>query len=345
MQIQADGEYRLHPSKRENHSISYNKDDHTLFFSAVIASRLMRFRNDIPQTCVDKAGKIIREVRQASAYFKNKYGGITYNFWKTHPVNQFPGDRFLSKFTKFHIPDDADDTALLLYINEASAETIHDFKKLLDENIPGKKRKIQNTLPALSKLKAYSTWIGNRMPPEFDFCVMANVLFVFSEYKISFSRHDSASVKFMKESIEKDYIRTKPHRISPQYKSETACLYHFSFLVSKYPIQGLMEWQPKIKTRIKEKLQKEWLNPLEKNMLEASLAYLGDFSDDEKKPPSPHETFYFFYANMGSVAPNPFQAAISKSPLLNFGYLCPSLETLFRLEKEILRAKSEITDK
>jgi hypothetical protein len=115
--------------------------------------------------------------------------------------------------------------------------------------------------------------------------------------------------------------------------------------VSKYPIQGLMEWQPKIKTRIKEKLQKEWLNPLEKNMLEASLAYLGDFSDDEKKPPSPHETFYFFYANMGSVAPNPFQAAISKSPLLNFGYLCPSLETLFRLEKEILRAKSEITDK
>lgn len=345
MRIQENGKYRLHPSKRENRFISYSKDDHTLFFSAVIASRLMRFRNDIPQTCIDKANKIIREVQQASGYFKNKYGGITYNFWKTHPVNQFPGDRFLSKSTNFHIPDDADDTALLLFINEASAETIDDFKKLLNENIPGKKRNIRNTLPALSKLKAYSTWIGKRMPPEFDFCVMANVLFVFSEYNIPFSKHDSASVKFMQECIEKDYIRTKPHRISPQYKSETACLYHFSFLVSKYPIQGLIEWQPKIKARIKEKLQKEWLYPLEEIMLEAALAYHGDFSEYEKNIPLPDGTFYFFYANMGSVAPNPFQAAISKSPLLNFGYICPSLETLFRLEKEILHAKRVITNK
>ena len=318
--------YRYQPAKKKRYA------DDNIFFSALIALRIMRHADQIPPASKQKAETILANVRRASEKYRNKYGRIGYNFWQTAPVKQFPGDPKLSKKTRYHIPDDADDSVILTLVNQKGRSEALALKKLLEENVPGQKRKIRNTLHRFHDVPAYSTWLGDRMPPEFDFCVMANILYVFSEYDLTFMGNDWATVTFLRESFMYDYLRNRPHRISPQYKTETACLYHAAFLLSAHPVPGLDEFKPQLIRRLYEKLPAAGIRS-EALLLVSALRYLGQpLPDGYRLPAADGKTFPFFYANLASVAPNPFQGALSKNRSLNFPYECKAWDMMLELE-------------
>lgn len=306
--------------------------DDNIFFSAIIAMRLMRHAEHMPKASQKKSETILKNVRKASENYKNKYGRISYNFWRTNPVSQFPGDAKRAANTRYHIPDDADDSAILLLVNKKSREEALALKKMLEENVPGKKRNIHNTLRKFHDVPAYSTWLGDRMPPEFDFCVMANVLYVISEYDILFTGNDWATVTFLRESFLYNYVQNKPHRISPQYKSETACLYHAAFLISAHSVPGLNEFKPNLIQRLNEKLPAAQTRG-EALLLASALRYLKQpLPQGYQLPARDGKSFPFFYANLGSVTPNPFNGMMSKSKSFNYPYECPAWEVMLELE-------------
>ena len=318
--------YRYQPAGKVRYA------DDNIFFSAIIALRLMRHAEHIPRPSQKHVGVLLKNIRHASEAYKNKYGRITYNFWPTQPVKQFPGDPKRSQKTRYHIPDDADDSAILMFVNGKKREDIETLKKMMEENVPGKKRRIHNTLRKFHDVPAYSTWLGDRMPPEFDFCVMTNVLYVFSQHNLLFTGNDWATVTFLRESFLYGYLQKRPHRVSPQYKTESACLYHAAFLLSAHSVPGLDEFKPALIRRLYEKL------PLadtrgEALLLASALRYM-----KQPLPPGYHipasngKPFAFFYANLASVTPNPFNGIMGKSKTYNYPYECKAWETMLELE-------------
>lgn len=306
--------------------------DDNIFFSGIIALRLMRQENRLPQKAQAKAQTIIRNVCAASENYKNRYGRTGYNFWRTNPVSQFPGDAKKAAATRYHIPDDADDSAILLLVNRKDRSEALALKKMLEENVPGQKRNIRNTLRKFHDVPAYSTWLGDRMPPEFDFCVMANILYMLSEYDILFTGNDWATVTFLRESFLYNYVQNKPHRISPQYKSEAACLYHAAFLLSAHSVPGLDEFKPQLIRRLNEKLPTAHTRG-EALLLASALRYLKQpLPPGYRLPARGGERFPFFYANLASVTPNPFNGMAGKAKSFNYPYECAAWEVMLELE-------------
>lgn len=317
--------YRYQPANKTRYA------DDNIFFSAIIAMRLMRHMERFSPASKKQAETILKNIRKASDGYKNKYGRISYNFWRTNPVKQFPGDPKLSRKTRYHIPDDVDDSVILTYINKKSRTDALALKKMMEENVPGQKRKIRNTLHAFHDLPAYSTWLGDRMPPEFDLCVMANALYVFMEYKLPFTGNDWATISYMRESVLYGHAQKRAHRISPQYKTETAILYHLAFLLSAHTVPGLDELKPDIARRIHEKLLLTESRG-EALLLASALTYLKHPLPHNYRLPEAGKSFPYFYANTASVIPNPFNGTFSKSKWLNFPYECKSWEVMLELE-------------
>ena len=305
--------------------------DDNIFFSAIIAMRLKRLEKKIPEASKQKALHIIQNVQAASRSFENKYGRISYNFWQTKPVKQFPNDGKLAKNTRYHIPDDADDSAILFLVNGKSKKEALALQNMMAENVPGQKRNIRNTLPQFKTLPAYSTWLGDRMPPEFDFCVLTNILYVFSEYNLSYTTHEWATITFLRESFLEGHLQTKPYRVSPQYKTESTSLYHLAFLVSAHKIAGLEELKPQLIKRTREKLS-EAQTKNEALLLVSALSYLNESLPDGYVFPKNTDEFPFFYANLGSVTPNPFNGVMSKSRKYNYPYECKAWNMMLELE-------------
>lgn len=326
----------IFPSYRYRPATKQAYPDDNIFFSGLIAMRLMRHAALLPAASKKKAETVLYGVRKASAAYANKYGRISYNFWQTQPVRQFPGDPELSRRTRYHIPDDADDSAILLWVNRKSRDEARALQSMMAENVPGQKRNIRNTLRRFHDLPAYSTWLGDRMPPEFDFCLMANILYVFSEYRLSYTPHEWATITFLRESFLAGYTEKRPHRVSPQYKTEAACLYHLAFLLSAHEIPGLDELKPALAQRMKDRLPAA-VTRGEALLLASGLSYLGQKLPEGFRLPAENAPFAFFYANLASVVPNPFQGALSKSRRLNYPYRCKAWETMLELEIELLR--------
>lgn len=305
--------------------------DDNIFFSAIIAMRLMRLEEKIPASSKKNAQTIVENVRSVSKLYENKYGRISYNFWQTKPVKQFPGDEKLSQKTRYHIPDDADDSIILFLVNQKKKEEVDALKKMIEENVPGKKRNIHNTPKQFKTLPAYSTWLGDRMPPEFDFCVMTNVLYVFAEHKLLYKPSDYATISYIRESFADGYLQEKAYRVSPQYKTETACLYHLAFLLSAHEIVGLRELKPDLVKRLHEKLPQARTKG-EALLIVSALGYLNEKIPASYQYPADQTPFPFFYANLGSVTPNPFNAMMSKSQSLNYPYECKAWDMMLELE-------------
>lgn len=305
--------------------------DDNIFFSGIIAMRLMRHETRFKGETKNKVATILKNIREASDRYRNKYDRVSYNFWQTRPVKQFPGDAKLMAKTRYHIPDDADDSAVLTLINKKSKENMLRLKELMEENVPGKKRKIRNTLPAFKSLSAYSTWLGDRMPPEFDFCVMANIIYVFNEYNLPYTQHDWATLTYLRESFVDGYLKNKSHRVTPQYKTEAAGLYHMAFLISAHTVPALDDLRPQLLERILQRL-KETDNKNEALLLYSALSYL-------KHPFSPSWEYYtdtkefpIFYANLASVTPNPFHGLAAKQKAFNMPYHCKAWNVMLELE-------------
>lgn len=322
------------------------KADINPFFTGLIVFTLDRIKDQLTPYQQKLVEQISSNAKPVFTKFKNRKGRDTYNFWPTDTVQIFPNSGWMNIFNKRQsLPDDMDDTVIILMALKANEKTADNIHLLMQEYINGGKGKINNTFSSISNLPAYSVWFGNRMPVDFDISVLSNVLYFVQEYKLPFTKADSSSVQLIVKILEEKKHITAPSFISPHYGSSEIILYHLSRLMALKPIPELEKFKPLLIQQALE-LQEKQQPFLLQVLLSSTLLNLGikpSLITIKKKQSLTQiiedEQFSFFIANMASMLPNQLKKSFTDSKLGIFKYYCPAYNNVLLLENIILHQK------
>lgn len=307
------------------------KNDPNVFFTGLIVLTLKKYQ----KLCTPFQQVIINQIAKDAlsqvGLFKNKQGRDTYNFWRTDTPQIFPNAGWLNKFDKSQsLPDDFDDTVILLWAQEVSRErasAIHDTMQLF-ANTKGKT--VHNTLKAFETLPAYSTWFGKKMPIDFDMAVLCNVLSFVNAYDLKWTASDSASLQLITTAINNNWHVTKADFIAPHYAKPAVIIYHIARLISagnQQNIQTLIALKPTLLHQT-DSLIAISTDPLENVLLSSARVQFGGITNITSHTPDQatieQSKYPFFIANMASMLPNPVKRPLSKLAFAKFEYRCPA---------------------
>ncbi len=319
------------------------KADINPFFTGLIVFTLERIKNQLTPYQQKLVEQISSNAKPSFAKFKNRKGRDTYNFWPTDTAQIFPNSGWMNLFNKKQsLPDDMDDTVIILMALNANKQTASNVHFLMQEYINGAKGEINNTITSINHLPAYSVWFGQKMPIDFDVSVLSNVLYFVQHYELPFTKADSSSIKVIVNVLKENKHLTSASFISPHYGRPEIILYHLSRLMSLKPIQDLENFRPKLieQTIALQQKPQPFLNQI---LLSSALL------NWSKRPSSliiqnnqdlteliEDESFSFFIANMASMLPSQLKKIISASSLGKFKYYCPAFNNVLLLENIVL---------
>lgn len=317
------------------------KEDNNIFFTGLIAFTLSelqtRFHGEDSVLCQ----RILGNARSAFRHFRHSADRATYNFWKTNPGIVFPNSRFLGLFKKWHtLPDDIDDTVILLMGMQADDSTARAVKLLMEQHANTVRYGIRNTFPKYRDIPAYSTWFGRDMPIDFDLCVLTNVLYFSHAYGMAGGRYDQASTALLDSFIQHREYVTHPAYISPHYARTPVLIYHIARLMGTFPIAPLEKHRPKLIADARAQLRAA-RDPMDKVILSTALIWLGDtmpelpFSDVSIASGD----FVFFMAGFNSLLPDPFKKMFSGYHVVTYYYRSPSYNKALILQHLMLRGR------
>ena len=309
------------------------KNDPNVFFTGLIVLTLKKYQKHCTPYQQSIINQIAKDALSQVGLFKNKQGRDTYNFWRTDTPQIFPNAGWLNKFDKSQsLPDDFDDTVILLWAQEVSRErasAIHDTMQLF---VNTKGKTVKNTLAAFETLPAYSTWFGKKMPIDFDMAVLCNVLSFVNTYDLPWTKSDSASLQLITTAIQNNWHMRKAHFIAPHYAKPAVVLYHIARLLNagkQQNMEAIMALKPSL-LKSTDSLLAINKDPLETVLLQSARLQFGgstvvdaieltiDASTIEQS------TYPFFIANMASMLPNPVKRPLSKLAFAKFAYRCPA---------------------
>jgi hypothetical protein len=328
------------PSYRE---YSFNKKnekaDDNAFFTGLISFTLRGLLNDLNDEDKKIALSIIEKSVPYFDHFKNQKGRNTYNFWSTNPPKIFPNSGWMNLFDHSQsLPDDFDDTVILLMAKDASDSVATEVHHLMQDFANGKGKEIKNTFEKYKNIPAYSTWFGKKMPIDFDVSVLANVLYFVQHYHLKWTAADSASLLLISKVIEDKKYLESASIVSPHYNRTPIILYHISRLMSIEPISELEKHKVDL-IEISMKLLSQSTSFIDKTLLSTALMRWGvtpptitihsgnslfDMIDDPN--------FVFFIANMSSMLPNPFKEVAGTLGVGKFNYYCEAYNVSLLLE-------------
>lgn len=322
------------------------KADVNPFFTGLIDFTLLNvapYLSDAEQQQVKQIRNLCRKIYPK---FANRSGRPTYNFWTTDTPRIFPNGGWLNWFNKQQaLPDDADDTVILLMAQQSSDSVARWVHQLLREYANGKHQKIRNTYDQFNDLPAYSTWFGKKMPVDFDICVLTNILYFVQQYQLPWNDADSASLRWIEHIIANDEYLKRPAYVSPHYQRVPVILYHLARLMELKPIPSLEKHKAKLVEEATRQLT-QTKNYLDAVILHTALLRWGidynqqltiqlkDWISQLKDGP-----FTFFVANMSSMLPGSLKSSFDKAALGKFYYLCPGYHYALVLENIVWQEK------
>jgi len=321
------------------------KPDNNIFFTGLVAFTLRELYPQLAPRARSVCDSILVRAYRAYPHFRNPGGRPTFNFWRQEPPLVFPHSWFLNHFNKVNqLPDDLDDTAILWLSMQAPDSIAREVKQLMKAHANGTRGKwIRNTYRPYRKIPAYSTWFGVKMPVDFDFCVLTNVLYFVNAYGLPEDAHDSASVELLRRMIVSgQYIRHADY-ISPHYGRTPLLLYHIARLLSRFSIPALDTLKPALlqTSRTAYAAADNWLDSL---VLSTAVMRLGG-----EPPAAPalreealtnHEGTSFFVASFSAIMPNLGKKLLLHSDLIKYYFTCPAYREALYLENMILRRES-----
>ncbi|HEY9256849.1 hypothetical protein [Chitinophaga sp.] len=314
------------------------KQDNNIFFTGLIAMTL----GEIQYQFTGADSVLCRQIRSKACAtfpnFRHQSGRATFNFWRTNPSMVFPNSRFLNLFRKWHsLPDDIDDTAILLLAMQADSTMAYQAKLLMQQHANTVHYRIRNTFKKYRQIPAYSTWFGKSMPIDFDACVLTNALYFMHAYNMANSSADSATVQLLDSFIRHREYMSHAAYISPHYARPAVLLYHMARLIGRYPIPALAQHRSQLVTDMRQLLAIS-TNDMDRIILSTALIWLGD---------TPPETslvnvktdgrFVFFVAGFNSLLPDIGKKMLSGFPPISYYYQCPAYNKLLLLQHYLLR--------
>lgn len=315
------------------------KKDNAIFFTGLIAFTLKEISPELNPEERIICDTIIHRAIRSYAHFANMNGKPTFNFWRKEPPLVFPHSWFLNHFNQTNnLPDDLDDTSILWLSMNPSDSLTRLIKELMDLHANGEKAWIKNTYKRYRKLRAYSTWFGEKMPVDFDFCVLCNVLYFVHAYHLPLDLHDSASVELLRRMIvEKEYLK-HPSYISPHYGRTPLLLYHAARLLGKFSIPALDTLKPPL-LKSAELAYQHADNWLDSVLLSTAILRLGG-----QPAPLPslengtvRHQFTFFVASFSAILPGQWKKILLPVPFIKYYYSCPAYRYALYLENLAVR--------
>lgn len=329
----------IFPTYRSNPYVGYSRPDTTLFFSALVAFTLRSLREQLSADSAALVEQLTEKVVANYPNFRNKDGLDTYNFWMTKPSRHFPNGHVFRHFEHFRIPDDVDDTALVYLTTQPTATQLAWLKNKLSQHANGTKQWIQNTYPEYRLLPAYSTWFGKKMYIEFDACVLSNLLYCLTTYRLPHDEYDTASYQYIRSVIETDRYIKEPFRCAHQYPRTPLIVYHVARLIAAHDPLLLRPIVPKLIADT-HRLLSQTTHPMDQVLLSTSLLRLGE------KPPklaverlgkADFEGFYFFIAGLLTAYEQPLLYQIAPNPLFHMRWTCEAHCWALLVEYDVLR--------
>lgn len=314
--------------------------DNNVFFTGLIAMTLGELQQDLSGADSILCQQIRCRARTSFPYFRHRSGRSTYNFWKTNPRTVFPNSRFLNLFVKWHsLPDDIDDTSILLMAMEADSATARAAKALMAQHANTVSYGVRNTFKKYRGIPAYSTWFGKSMPIDFDACVLANTLYFMHVYNMVDGRADSASVQLLEAFIRNREYITHPAYISPHYARSPVLIYHFARLIGRFPIPELVQHKAQLAEDARL-LMAASEDDMDKVILSTALLWLGEKAPElDLTGINTNGSFVFFVAGFNSLLPNPYKRMFSGYHLISYYYRCPAYNQVLLLQHQLLRKK------
>ncbi len=325
------------------------KADINPFFTGLIAFTLTDIQKDLTPSQQALSKQIITHTMPVYPKFQNRKGRPTYNFWPTDTPRIFPNSGWLNTFDKTQaLPDDLDDTVIMLLAMNASPSTAREVHQLMQEFTNNGQKQVRNTFKDYRHLGAYSTWFGRKMPVDFDICVLANILYFVQHYNLPWTAADSASLQLMEKILDSRKHISSPAYVSPHYSKLPNILYHLSRLMAVKPIPSLEKYRPLLIEDTRLALS-ESDNFMDEVILSTSLLRWG------VEPPAgkAHEAnsitelveeskFSFFIANMASMLPDPLKGWMGGAGIGKFYYYCAAYNELLLLENLVWRKRMNL---
>jgi hypothetical protein len=321
------------------------KADINAFFTGLVAFTLQDIKAELPVSQQKQASQIISNTLPVFDKFRRK-SRPTYNFWPTDTPQIFPNSGWLNWFDKSQsLPDDLDDTVILLLAQRASDSTARYIHALMQSFTNNGKKKVNNTFKAYRDIPAYSTWFGVKMPVDFDICVLANVLYFVQSYNLEWTHADSASLQLIENVLQDRKHISSGAYVSPHYSKLPNILYHLSRLMALKPIPSLEKFRPQLVEEAKQALASAGTF-MDEVILSTSLmrwnvvppavkpreaGSLEELVEDER--------FSFFIASMASMLPDPLKKWMGGAGVGTFYYHSPAYNNVLLLENLVWRKR------
>lgn len=330
----------LFPSYRM-YALNKNREkaDVNIFFTGLIAFTLHDLKPKLTTHQQSISSQIIEDSWPTFSKFQNRKGRSTYNFWPTDTPKIFPNAGWMNWFDDSQaLPDDLDDTVIMLLAMNASDSTAKQIHALMQQFTNNGTNKVRNTFKDYRNIGAYSTWFGKKMPVDFDVCVLANVLYFVQRYNLEWTAADSASLQLIEKVLtERKHITHAPY-VSPHYSKLPNILYHLSRLMSVRPMPSLEKFKPQLVEDATRALANtdEFMDEV---ILSTSLLRWGVKPPAMKVHTAANITeltedghFSFFIANMASMLPDPLKQWMGGAGVGKFYYDCDAYNNVLLLE-------------
>ena len=313
----------MFPGFRSTPAYPHNyQPDNNIFYTAVSAFAL---RNMMPYLNDEDKGiakKIITNVQQAYPRYRNKHGYPYYGFWATgDPIQPHS---YIYKYLKdvFGEGEDADDAVIILMTDNASKADVLALKKRMEDvaNLATPNRKIISTYNRYKYIPAYSTYLGSRTVPDFDFAVHCNILYFVYDNHLPFVKQDSATLHLISEMVRNRDYMNRPVFLSPYYVRSSVLIYHVVRLMSAFNIPELEVYKQQLINDAQHIFETS-TNVMDKLLMSTSLMRLGvkaevpPFISIDEFEKSNAKNFVFFQARAAFDFP-----VFLKALLLHFSY-------------------------
>ncbi len=349
MQIQKDdGEFYkgMFYGFRECGGFPHNyQRDNNVFFTGITA---FAFRNMLPALSDENkltANKIISNAATSYPYFKNKLGGPFYNFWPTDaPIMPHT---YYFKYLKgvFGQGEDADDSVMILMTSGNNDSDNQALKQRIIQVSNRSRKKITSTFKRYRNYPAYSTYLGFKMIPDFDFAVHCNLLYFTLDKKLAFTLQDSATVSLLAAMLENSEYKKNPIFISPYYVKPSILLYHIARLMGAFTIPQLEKYKPQLINDIRLELEKS-TNIMDHIILRTSLLRLQvsapslGLTSIEEFEKSNQRQYIFFQARPAFSYPLPLKQIMLQASYINYYFYCPAYNKTLLLEYLVEKNKT-----
>lgn len=318
--------------------------DNNVFFSAIGAFTLKNLRKRISEKNKIIIDSIVRKLVSTYPNFKHKQGYPYYNFWPTGaPI--MPNSLFFEYLTPFFLQgEDADDSAMVLMSSDANDSTSSILKNRINEisNLSTPRRSIKSTFKRYRQYPAFSTYLGNKMPVDFDFAVQCNLLYFTYDRKLPFSKADIGTLALISKMVEERLYMSRPTYISPYYVKSSILLYHLTRLMAAFNPSSLETFKPQLINDLKL-LQRKKNNIMEQILISTSLIRLGEetplpqINSIAAFENSNQKKFVFFQARPAFWYRSPLKQIFLHVPYLNSQFYSPTYNKVLLLENLVIR--------